>query len=96
MQMDSQDASLTVPAQLSKLADASKWGGFVTITTRKGHCLDFISGPAGFLTASRKAERLSGSGQFETVARGTRCGRVPDTGKSRKWAFCEICVLEKF
>ncbi len=46
--------------QLSEeLADVSKWGGFVTITTRKGACArPFISeAVAGrLLTASRKAE----------------------------------------
>lgn len=48
------------------------------------------------MTASRKAERLSGVGRLD------RRHRVPLVegrlirGKPEKWAFFEICVLESF
>jgi len=49
------------------------------------------------MTASRKAERLSGVGLAETVARGFPLVEgCPIRGKPEKWAFCEICVLESF
>jgi hypothetical protein len=65
----------------------------------KGTCLDPLQvGLAGrLMTASRKAERLSGVGLAETVARGFPLVEgCPIRGKPEKWAFCEICVLESF
>lgn len=39
------------------------------------------------MTASRKAERLSGVGLPKPSPRGSTCRRVPDTGKTRKMGF---------
>lgn len=62
-------------------------GALSRITTRKGHSSrPFTSGlwQGRLMTASRKAERLSGVGLPKPSPRGSACRRVPDTGKARK------------
>lgn len=60
------------------------------ITTRKRRLSrPFTSGPCTgrLMTASRKAERLSGVGLPRPWQGGTTCRRAPDTGKPEKWGF---------
>lgn len=62
-------------------------GALSRITTRKGRLSrPFTSGPCTgrLMTASRKAERLSGVGLPRPSQGGTTCRRAPDTGKARK------------
>lgn len=62
-------------------------GALSRITTRKEHLSrPFTSGlwQGRLVTASRKAERLSGVGLPKPSPRGSACRRVLETGEARK------------